>query len=227
MSTYRYWEVRRDVYDTLSKKKIKNYRSFADMKRLFARRFWIIMGGIMISLVTFLVLSFAYPNKPWYMIPCVIIIGLIIYSEFYESKMYNPIERKKEIGERNLRLEQYLDDVREVLQSHGIKTTEQITVLKEECKKQVDTHNSTFKSISGKIYDMLVGVPLGAFISALIYNDKGNEVIINIFSLIIIGLSIISIANIFKKISYYSSGNFKDKFLLDVICELEYINTYK
>ena len=223
MSTYRYWEVRRDIYDKLSNKRIKNYRTFADMQRLFTLRFWIIIGGIMLSLVAFLVLSFTYPNKPWYMIPCVIILGLIIYSEFYESKMYNPIERKKEIGERNLRLEQYLSDVRSVLVSHGISTTEQIAALKEECKKQVDTHNSTFKSISGKIYDMLVGVPLGAFISALIYNDKVNEVIINIFSLIIIGLSIIGIASIFKKNSYYSSGSFKDKFLLDVICELKYI----
>ena len=232
MATYRYWEIQRDVYDTLSKKKIKNYRSFADMKRLFACRFWIIMGGIIISLVAFLVLFIACPNKFWYLIPLVFIIGFIIYSEFFENKMYNSSERKKELGKRNLRLEQYLDDVREVLQSHGIKTTEQIAILKEECEKQIKTHNAAFKSISSKTYDMLIGVPLGAFISALIYNDKGNEVIINIFSLIIIGFTIIGIANIFKKISYYSSGNFKDKFLLDVICELEYIeiaskNLYK
>ena len=224
MATYRYWEIRRDVYDTLSKKKIKNYRSFADMKKLFARMFWIIMGGIIISLVIFLVLFIAYPNKFWYLIPLVFIIGFIIYSEFFENKMYNSSERKKELGERNLRLEQYLDDVREVLQSHGIKTTEQIAILKEECEKQIKTHNAAFKSISSKTYDMLIGVPLGAFISALIYNDKGNEVIINIFSLIIIGFTIIGIANIFKKISYYSSGNFKDKFILDVICELEYLS---
>ena len=224
MATYRYWEIRRDVYDTLSKKKIKNYRSFADMKRLFARRFWIIMGGIIISLVAFLVLFIACPNKFWYLIPLAFIISLIIYSEFYANKMYNPSERKKEFGERNLRLEQYLDDVREVLQSHGIKPTEQIAVLKEECENQINTHNATFNLISSKTYDMLIGVPLGAFISALIYNDKENEVIVNIFSLIIIGFTIIGIANIFKKISYYSSGNFKDKFLYDVLCELEYVN---
>ena len=224
MATYRYWDIRRDVYDTLSKKKIKNYRSFADMKRLFARSFWIIMGGIIISLVSFLILIIACPNKLWYTIPLVIIVGLIVYFEFYENKMYNPSERKKEIGERNLRLEQYLDDARAILLSHGIKTTEQIAVLKEECENQINAHNATFKSISRKTYDMLIGVPLGAFISALIYNDKVNGVIINILSLIIIGLTILGIADIFKKISYYSSGNFKDKFLFDVICELEYVN---
>ena len=72
---------------------------------------------------------------------------------------------------------------------------------------------------------MLVGVPLGAFISALIYKSESADVIIGqLIAIIIMGLMIIGVANIFKKITYYSDGHFKDQYLLDVLNELEYLS---
>ena len=53
------------------------------------------MGGIIISLVAFLVLFIACPKKFWYLIPLAFIIGLIIYSEFYANEMYNHSENSE------------------------------------------------------------------------------------------------------------------------------------
>ena len=67
----------------------------------------------------------------------------------------------------------------------------------------------------------MIGVPLGAVISSLIYKNS-DIVVIQILSVILIGIFIIIISNIIKKINYYSDGYFKDKQLLDVLNEIEY-----
>ena len=72
---------------------------------------------------------------------------------------------------------------------------------------------------------MLIGVPLGALISALIYKSEGSDIIVTqIISIIVIGLMIIGIANAIKKLSYYSDGHFKDQYLLDALNESEYLS---
>ena len=72
---------------------------------------------------------------------------------------------------------------------------------------------------------MLIGVPLGAFISALIYKSEKSDIIIEqLVVIILFGLMIIGVASVIKKITYYSDGHFKDQYLLDVLCELEYLD---
>ena len=45
-----------------------------------------------------------------------------------------------------------------------------------------------------------------------------------LFVVLILGLMIIGVSNILKKITYYSDGHFKDQYLLDVLNELEYLS---
>lgn len=72
---------------------------------------------------------------------------------------------------------------------------------------------------------MLVGVPLGAFVSALIYKSESVDIVIEqLFVIIVLGLMTIGAANVFKKITYYSDGHFKDQYLLDILNELEYLS---
>ena len=97
--------------------------------------------------------------------------------------------------------------------------------MKKECERRITQHNQNYRSVSNKVFDMLIGVPLGALISALIYKSESSDIIVaQIISIIVIGLMIIGIANAIKKLSYYSDGHFKDQYLLDALNELEYLS---
>lgn len=225
MATYRYYDVRRDVYEKCSNKKLQKVRSFADMKRLFKVGYWIMLVAMVISAISCLILFFVASNSIWYIIPFSVMILVSIISEFFGGKMYNVEARKKELQEHSESLEKYIDDIQSTLSAHKIITRAQRDVLKAECEKQIEYHNKNFKSVSGKIYDMLIGIPLGALISALICKSSAEDTfIVSIISLIVLGLMVIGIASVVKKVAYYSEGHFKDQHLLNVLNELEYLD---
>lgn len=225
MATYRYFNVRRDVYEKCSNKKLQKVRSFADMKRLFKVGYWIMLVAMVISTIIYLILFFLASNPIWCIIPFSVMILVSIISEFFGGKMYNAEARKKELQEHSESLEKYINDIQTTLSAHKITTRVQRDALKAECEKQIELHNKNFKSVSDKIYDMLIGVPLGALISALIYKSSSEDsVIASIVALIILGLMVIGIASFIKKVAYYSEGHFKDQHLLNVLNELEYLD---
>lgn len=224
MATYRYWNVRRDIYEQCSNKKLNKFLTFAEMRKLFNLRFWLLLVGLLVSLITYIVLLFVLPDTFYCLIPAGVAILLIIICELFSSRMYNPLERKREIEERNTNLEVYIENIRTTLSGHGIITKDHRDTLKKECEQQLSIHNSRYKFVSSKVFDMLVGVPLGAFISALIYKSESTDIVISqLFTIVVLGLMIIGISRIIKIITYYSDGHFKDQYLLDVLNELEYL----
>ncbi len=127
------------------------------------------------------------------------------------------------MDESNAELEDYIQHIKKVLIANKITTKEQRDVLKSECEKTLSVYRENHKSVNAKVFDMLIGVPLGAFISALIYKSESNDILLaQLISVIILGIAIIGAINIFKKIMYYSVGVFKDQYLLNVLNELEY-----
>jgi hypothetical protein len=225
MATYRYWEIRRDVYEQCSNNPPKKYRTFADMKKLFKASYWLMLIGMIFCLLAYLILFVVFPDKFFWIIPVCCTFALGFISEFFGEKMYNHSERKKELKETSTNLDKYIESIKNTLEAHGIVTKEQRQILKSECEKQLSLHSKNYKSVSNKVFDMLVGVPLGAFISALIFKSESTDVIFDqLFALIIIGVMIIGTANIFRKITYYSDGHFKDQYLLDILNELEYLS---
>lgn len=75
--------------------------------------------------------------------------------------------------------------------------------------------------VGHKTYDLLIGVPLGALISSLIYADKDTAFVM-IVAIVVIGIAIIGGIKIFGLIRFYTDGYFKDRYLLDALDELEY-----
>lgn len=71
------------------------------------------------------------------------------------------------------------------MNSNGLYTKEQWGQLKEECKLKLESHENSYKSIGNQIYNLLIGVPLGALISSLIYKNSNAVIkyIIGIISL--------------------------------------------
>ena len=225
MATYRYLDVRRDIYEQCSNKTLKRYRTFADMRKLFKTSCWLLLTGMLACLIAYIALFLMHPDTFLWLIPVGFTLLLSIIGELFGSRMYNPLERKKEIEEHSANLEMYIEDIQATLRRHGIITKDQRDVLRKECEQQLSIHGANYKAVSGKAFDMLVGVPLGAFISALIYKSESADIVISqLFVIVILGLMIIGVSNILKKITYYSDGYFKDQYLLDVLKELDYLS---
>ena len=55
--TYKYYDVRRDIYNECSDKSLKKFRTFKEMRKLFKLKFWIIFVLMMICLILMGVLS--------------------------------------------------------------------------------------------------------------------------------------------------------------------------
>ena len=224
MSTYKYWNVRRDIFEKCSDKKLKSFRSFSDMKRLFNCWFWISLLLMILCLVSLVVLTLIFPNKLYYLTPTAVFAVIAILVELFGHRMYNSSEREKEKEKQNANLEEYVTDIESVLKSNGINTREQISALKQECHQRIDLYKENCKSISSKIYDVAIGVPLGAWVSAIIFKSSSEDTLItNIIAVILLGLMIIGIVKVVDKLRYYSEGYFKDQYLLDVLNELEYV----
>ena len=225
MATYRYYNVRREIFEKCSEKKLHKLRSFADMKRLFKVSYWIMLIGMILFALILMCLLLFRCNPLLSLIPLVGMTTISIVSELSGYKMYNAEARSKEWEEQRDSLDEYIKDVNEIFESHKITSREQRDALKRECEEQIKLHDKNFKSISNKAYDMLIGVPFGALISALIYKSSETDIMISsIVCLIIIGLAIIVIARVFKVLAYYSEGHFKDQYLLNVLNELEYLD---
>ena len=219
--TYKYYDVRRDIYNECSDKSLKKFRTFKEMRKLFKLKFWIIFVLMMICLILMGVLSLCLPNKSWYFIPMIILIILSIISEIQGESLYNSAERKEEIDKQGKCYDEYVKNIITVLNSNGLYTKEQWSQLKEECKLKLESHENSYKSIGNQIYNILIGVPLGALISSLIYKNS-DAVVKSIIGIIILGIVCILIIKILKKITFYTDGYFKDEYLMSALCELDY-----
>lgn len=224
MATYRYWDIRREMYNRCANTPLKRTRTFNEMRRLFKWSFWTLLISMIVCMLSIFILIFYFPRiASFSLIPIVVTLVLSIISEFLSDKMYNSSERQKELDERATCLKEYIQKINSVLVSHGITTKEQRDSLQKECEEQLEKHNKSYSLVSNRTFELLIGVPLGALVSALIYKSDGADIIISqLLFVLIVGLSILSVAHVAKKLSFYSEGHFKDRFLLQSLHELSY-----
>lgn len=220
--TYRYYLVRRAIYEKDPTSKLKKCRNLKDMKRLFKLPYWIMIFLVMCSLIFIaLILILKLNSMLIYISYFIIIIASFVLEIPREDKIYHMEERNKEIQVKESEYEDYINDVRELLTKLGINTCDKIGKLKEECEEILNKRNSRFSNINNRIIDMLIVVPLGALIASTIYADTKtqNE---GIAFILFIGSIFLIIVQISKVLQYYTDANFKDKYLLDVLNELSY-----
>lgn len=220
--TYKYYDVRREVYDKCSDKTLKRTRSFKDLRRLFKWYAWVIMSLLPVSMIAFIILVYAFPEKPYYLIPCAAAFIVIAIWEFRSERIYNANERYRELEEVKHNYLQYIRNIKGVLNSCGIDSREKLDALKNECNARLDSHAKPYKSVSSTTYNMLVSVPLGAVVSSIIYRSSGDTAVTQIVGLLMFGLMVIGICKGFKALSFYADGYFKDRYLLEVLNELDY-----
>ena len=220
--TYKYYDVRREIYDKCSGKALKRTRSFKDLKRLFKWYAWVIMALLLVSMIAFIILVYVFPGKPYYLIPCAAAFTVTAIWEFHSERIYNAGERYRELEEVKHNYLQYIRNVKGVLDSCGIDSREKLDALKKECNARLDSHTKPYKSVSSTTYNMLVSVPLGAVVSSIIYRNSGDAAVAQIVGLLMVGLMIIGFCKVFKALTFYADGYFKDRYLLEVLNELDY-----
>lgn len=220
--TYKYLYVRRAIYEENPVGKLSRYRNWSDMARLFKLPYWIMLGVLLISIVFLILIAIYGFNSPLMGIPVILIVSVVVLTEILREKyLFNDSVRATELSERMQNYELYVTKIKEILRNHGIDTPEKIAKLKAECETALKMREEKFAKINSKIVDMLIGVPLGALIASIIY--AGNDAIpAAIGSIIIIGIAVLGVIQIIRKINYYSDGYFKDRYLLDAINELDY-----
>lgn len=221
--TYKYFEVRREIYSKCSDKSLKQIRSLNDMKKLFKRSFWVMMSVLLISIIAFVLLIVFFPQKLYYLIPVPVAFLIPIILEFRCEKVYNAEERDHELAEVKGAYEHYILEIKTVLNSCGINSSQKREVLKAECKANLEKQAKPHNIIISNVYSMLVGVPLGAIVSAIIYSNSNDIAIAQMIGMIMFGLTIIGLCTIHRTLTYYSEGYFKDRYLLEVLNELEYV----
>ncbi len=220
--TYKYFEVRREIYNKCSDKALKQIRSFNEMKKLFKRSFWVMLSMMVVAIIAFVLLVVFFPKKLYYFIPVPVMFFIPIILEFRCEKIYNAEERNHELAEIKGAYEHYIQEIKTVLDSCGINSSQKRKALKAECKANLEKHAKPYNAIMSNAYSMLVGVPLGAIVSAIIYANDNGTVVVPMIGMIMFGLIIIGLCKFYKALTYYSDGYFKDRYLLDVLDELEY-----
>lgn len=221
--TYKYFRVREEVYTSCSKQKLYRSRTFDEVRKLFKKQLWIVCTIIVFSSIAALIISLTSINNLWLLIPAIIAFSLIIIAKTNFDSFYHTDMRNKEIQERDEVYEEYLQNISNALLKCGIKTSQQMKLLKQECEFILDQHKEKYSVFKGKVYDILIGVPLGALISALICVDSGN-IISQIVAIIVIGLIIIGLTKMCRILTFYSDQYFKDRHLLGVLKEMEYVS---
>lgn len=224
--TYKYLNIRRALYEQNAKAKLNTNRRFSDMARLFRLPNWIMFGLNFISLLIYIVIAIIDSKSPFILIPIIIILLIAILSSIVKERyLYNDAARAYELSELTQKYEKYIESIIVLLENHGINSYEKLMKLKIECEKTLKTHEDKYHKLNNKVFDMLIGVPLGALIASLIY-ENSNAIPKAIGAIVYIGIAIIGVINFIKFFNYISDGYFKDKYFLDTINELEYSDVW-
>ena len=219
--TYKYYDVRQDIYETCSDKKLKGFRTWSEIKKLFKTFHWIMFTILILSLISVIVIWLCPISNLWNFIPMSIIFLCTIIVEYKFNPLLDKDARKNELEKQNIVYKEYIGQIKDVLEKHGIDNDTKRQLLKKECISSLEKHESKYAVANVKVFDGLIGVPIGALISSLIYKNS-DALISKIIAIVFIGLICIGFVYFLKRVSFYSDGYLKDKQMLNALQEVEY-----
>lgn len=219
--THKYFRVRDDIYDNCTDKGMKKFRTVKEIKQLFKPFHWALLGISIALLIVMVVIVFSKINDWWAIIPAIVLfIGLVV-SEYRFNRFLDKDAREKELQSLSEEYEKYINSIYNILISHGINNENKRNLLKTECEMSLESHKNKYKLFGAGIFEQLIGVPVGALISSIIYKNS-DAIVPKIIVVIVIGALIIGVIKLIKFVKYYADGYLKDEKLLDVLEEIEY-----
>lgn len=219
--TYRYYKIRREIFEDDSEKPLKKFRSGSDLKELFKPFHWIVFSLMIASLIAIVIISIFVTNKLWNAVPLLIIILLTDLWDYKAEKFYNKDARKKELMSIDCDYENYLKSIYEILHNNGIESEKELNILIDECSKVLEKRDNRFQFIKSKAYEIFLGIPIGALITSLI-NQNSEKIPSQIVTVLLLGLLIYPIFSFVKFVLNYADGYQKDQSLLKALNEMKY-----
>ena len=219
--TYKYYSIRRELNEANPEKGLNGFRTFDEMKELFNSFHWAIFITMIVSMLAFIVLALLPINNLFSLIPVAIVYLCSFIYEIKGDSLLNPKAKQEEIEKHDKAYSEYIDRVKEILDKNGINTKEKRELLRNECETVLEGYEKKFNNPIERIIDIAIAVPIGAFISSLI-KKSSDTVVPVVFTVVIIGIMIVCILKVFKKLYFYSEGYFKDRQLLNALTEVEY-----
>lgn len=219
--TYRYYKIRREIFEDDSEKPLKKFRSGSDLKELFKPFHWIVFSLMIASLIAIVIISIFVTNKLWNAVPLLIIILLTDLWDYKAEKFYNKDARKKELMSIDCDYENYLKSIYEILHNNGIESEKELNILIDECSKVLEKRDNRFQFIKSKAYEIFLGIPIGALITSLI-NQNSEKIPPQIVTVLLLGLLIYPIFSFVKFVLNYADGYQKDQSLLKALNEMKY-----
>ena len=219
--THRYYKIRREIFEDNSEKPLKKLRSGSELKELYKPFHWIVFGLMIGSLIAIIVISIFVTNKLWNTVPLLIIILLTDLWEYKAEKLYNKDARKKELMSIDCDYENYLKSIYEILQNNGIKSERELNILIDECNEWLEKRDNKFRFLKRKVFEICLGIPIGALITSLI-NQNSAEFPIQIITALILGLLMYPLFSLAKFVSNYMDCYQKDQSLLKALNEMRY-----
>ena len=219
--TYKYYEIRNAINENCSEKELKKWRTWKDLIKLAKWYFWILFSMICISIICTIVIMVLPINIFWCLIPFAVLLVCSTLFEYKSEFFYNQDIRKIEKENYRTAYQRYVDSIKRILEEYGINNSDRREQIKQECLFALECHEKRFSIINNKIFDVLVGAPIGTLITLLIHKD--NSVLINdVVFIIVLGVLLIYAVKLIKTIAFYSEGYLKDKQALEVLKEVEY-----
>ena len=219
--TYRYYKIRREIFEDDSEKPLKKFRSGSDLKELFKPFHWIVFSLMIASLIAIVIISIFVTNKLWNAVPLLIIILLTDLWDYKAEKFYNKDARKKELMSIDCDYENYLKSIYEILHNNGIESEKELNILIDECSKVLEKRDNRFQFIKSKAYEIFLGIPIGALITSLI-NQNSEKIPPQIVTVLLLGLLIYPIFSFVKFVLNYADGYQQDQSLLKALNEMKY-----
>ena len=219
--TYKYYDLREEIINNCSEKELKKMRTWKDLIKLAKWYFWILFSIIFISIICTIVIMVLPISIFWCLIPFAVLLVCSTLFEYKSELFYNQDIRKIEKENYRTAYKRYVDSIKRVLEENDINNRVKREQIKYECLYALECHEKRFSIINNKIFDVLIGAPIGTLITLLVHKD--NSVLINdVVFIIVLGASLIYMVKLIKTISFYSEGYLKDRQTLDALKEVEY-----
>lgn len=219
--TYKYYDIRRDIYESCSDKGLKGFRTLTEMKNLFKTFHWIMLALLLLSLVAMVVILLCPINELWSIIPSSVLFLCAIIMEYKFDSLLDKKAKKEEQDKYNDAYNEYIGKIEKILLNNGIDSLQKRTQLKKECSLALEKHESKYAFTKSKAFDFFIGVPIGALISSFMYKES-NTLINETIMIMLIGIIVVFLVKLIRIITFYSDGYWKDKKLLNVLNEIEY-----
>ena len=176
---------------------------------------------MVLAMIAFIILALLPINNLFSFIP----VGIVYICSFiYEVKgdsLLNPEAKQEELKKHDNAYSGYVGKVKEILEKNGIDTKAKRELLQTECESVLENYEKKFNNPKERITDIAIAVPIGTLISTLIKKD-GETLLPVVLAIVVIGIMIVCMLKVIKKLYFYSEGYFKDWQLLNALTEVEY-----